>query len=342
MNGSVNSPTSPNKPKNFTLPWLRGETLGQRIFRTRALDTLPKTVTHERIYIVPSRRGWMFVLTLLVMLIGAINYNLSLGYALCFLLTGLFAASLIATYRNFSGIDVIRVNQPEATLGEPLQFSLTLANSNSAKRFDIDVGNADIVTRVDLESHKEAPATVAIVSTQRGWQPSGRFTLSSDYPLGLWFTWSYVHMDWNGLVYPKPEHKPPPLPFNNESISQGQSRSANQGDFDSLREYQQGDTPGSIAWKTAARGMGLHTRQFVSENPGSDLTLDWDSTRALGESEKRLSRLAGWAKEANQNGVPYALEIPGYKMASSTGEQHLRQTLRHLALYGLPDANPGH
>ena len=336
------APEPRKKNKDFTLPWFRGETLGQRIFRTRALDTLPKTITHERIYIVPSRRGWMFVVSLLVMLIGAINYNLSLGYALCFLLTGLFAASLIATYRNFSGIRIMRVNQPEATLGENLNFTLTLANSGDSHRYGVDVGNADIVTRIDVPAQGDVPATVAITGNQRGWQASGRFTLSSDYPLGLWFTWSYIHMDWNGLVYPKPERKPPPLPFNNEANSQGQSRTATQGDFDSLREYQPGDSPGSIAWKTAARGLGLHTRQFVSEQPGSDLTLDWESTRVLGDSEQRLSRLAAWALQAHQSGIAYALEIPGHRTARSSGEPHLRSTLRHLALYGLRDADSGH
>jgi len=73
---------------------LKQGALWQRAFRARAEDYLPHKVSHQRIYIVPSKRGAAFVLTLLLMLIASINYSLSLGYALSFVLTGLFAATL--------------------------------------------------------------------------------------------------------------------------------------------------------------------------------------------------------------------------------------------------------
>ena len=51
----------------------------QRLFRTRALDLLPHKVEHQRIYILPTRRGWAFLAALLLMLIASINYALSLS-----------------------------------------------------------------------------------------------------------------------------------------------------------------------------------------------------------------------------------------------------------------------
>jgi hypothetical protein len=53
---------------------------------------LPLTDTWQlgqrNIYILPTRAGFTFAGTLLVMLLAAINYQLNLGYALTFLLAG--------------------------------------------------------------------------------------------------------------------------------------------------------------------------------------------------------------------------------------------------------------
>ena len=42
---------------------------------------------HRRVYIVPTRLGWLYGATLAILLIGSINYALSLGFALTFLLS---------------------------------------------------------------------------------------------------------------------------------------------------------------------------------------------------------------------------------------------------------------
>ena len=60
----------------------------QYLFRWRSDGTAPLRLGQRRIFIVPSRAGLFFALALVVMLIGAINYNLALGHALVFLLVG--------------------------------------------------------------------------------------------------------------------------------------------------------------------------------------------------------------------------------------------------------------
>ena len=44
----------------------------------------PITLTQRRIYILPSKHGIYFGVLMLVMLLGSINYNNSLGYSLTF------------------------------------------------------------------------------------------------------------------------------------------------------------------------------------------------------------------------------------------------------------------
>src|SRR5688572_13396539 len=61
---------------------------------------------HRRVYIVPSRVGWMFGGTVAILLLGSINYALALGFALTFLLAGLGLAGMVHTARHLALLPV--------------------------------------------------------------------------------------------------------------------------------------------------------------------------------------------------------------------------------------------
>src|SRR5581483_102383 len=63
-------------------------------------------LVHRRVYIVPTQLGWLYALTLLILLIGSINYSLSLGFALTFLLAGMGFAGMVHTARNLARMAV--------------------------------------------------------------------------------------------------------------------------------------------------------------------------------------------------------------------------------------------
>lgn len=65
------------------------------------------TLSMRRIYIVPTYAGLQCALLLLVMLVGALNYNLGLGYALTFLLASCALADMVATARNLAGLQLM-------------------------------------------------------------------------------------------------------------------------------------------------------------------------------------------------------------------------------------------
>ena len=87
------------------------------------------------------------------------------------------------------------------------------------------------------------PVALELLTPRRGRIVLGRVTLSSEYPMGLWHAWAYVHFPLEGLVFPAPEVSPPPLPFGPggaDSVSQGRGEDA---DLAGLRDYQRGDSP---------------------------------------------------------------------------------------------------
>jgi hypothetical protein len=59
----------------------------QRLWRTRPDDQAPLRLRHERIYILPTRRGLALLGTVLTMLLTSLNYALSLGFGVTFVLS---------------------------------------------------------------------------------------------------------------------------------------------------------------------------------------------------------------------------------------------------------------
>ena len=72
------------------------------------------TLNQRRVYIVPTRSGFVFALILLAMLFGAINYQNSLAFALTFLLAGLAIVSMVHAVRNLYRLR-IQAGHPRAT-----------------------------------------------------------------------------------------------------------------------------------------------------------------------------------------------------------------------------------
>lgn len=308
----------------------------QRIFRTRAEDSLPHGVTHQRVYIVPTRRGLAFLLALLVMLLASVNYALSLGYALSFLLTGLFAATLLHTYRNVAGLQVMQVTGDSCFAGEELNFTVLLSNPRTQPRHGICLHTRTTKNAgARLEAEQDKSFTVSLPTCSRGILPLGRLTLQSDWPLGLWTCWSYLHVPTRGLVFPRPEIDPPPLPSVVDGEAGDRARASQQGDVSGLRDYVPGDTIGSIAWKSVARGHGLQVRTFDAQTAPSRVEFSLAQTAGVSTLEEQLSRLCAWVLAAEHNAIDYALQLPGEKLSVGRGREQRRQALSALAMHGL-------
>lgn len=306
----------------------------QRLFRARAEDTLPHIVEHQRIYIVPSKRGCAFLCALILMLIATVNYALSLGYALCFLLTGLFATTLLHTYRNLAGVTVKSITAENCFAGQAARFHIALASTDDRSRQGIHLSarNGESI-RFHVNPHSSHMAVLELASGQRGTLDLGRLTLKSDWPLGLWTTWSYLHVPVQCLVYPKPETDAPPLPGTAGEDKAELASQGLQGDVSGLRDYIPGDSPSLIAWKSVARGLGLQVRTFDSLTGNAHTVLGLQQTGQI-DIEAQLSRLCAWILQAEAMRTDYALQLPEASLASDHGHTHELSALQALAMHG--------
>lgn len=289
---------------------------------------------HRRVYIVPSRLGLLFGGALLILLMGSINYSLSLGFALTFLLAGMGLAGMVQTTRNLAQL-VVRAGRADPVFaGGRATFRLSLANAADFDRPEIAVRQlaSGAACTVDVAADGVADALLAVPAERRGWLPLGRVMLETRFPLGLFRAWSYVQPDSRCLVYPRPE--PGALPPRTPSPQAGGAQSRTQGsdDFSSLRAYQPSDSPRHIAWKSAARSEHLLTKQFAGE-ASAELWLDLRDVQASLGLEQKLSRLTGWVLAAEREGAQYGLRLPGNEIPPSRGDAHRSACLEALALY---------
>ncbi len=291
-------------------------------------------LSHRRVYIVPSRLGLLFGGVLLILLMGSINYTLSLGFALTFLLAGAGLAGMVQTTRNLARLAVHAGRAEPAFAGERALYRLVLANGAGFDRPEILLRHvaSGAQCRLDVPAMGSAEAVLAVPAARRGWQPLGRVMLETRFPLGLFRAWSFVELECRCLVYPRPEPGalPPPAP----SLQAGGARAHAQGsdDFSGLRDYQTTDSPRHVAWKSAARSESMLTKQFSGEAVAELWLLLSDLPASLG-LEARLSRLAGWVLAAERSGAHYGLRLPGTELAPARGDAHRSACLEALALY---------
>ena len=301
--------------------------------RPREPEALPVEFDRRRVYLLPTRFGVLFANLLLVMLVGALNYNNNPALLLALLLAGAGMASLVASHLQLSGLRVQAIDAEPVAAGTPLHVRLhAQADPRRARRgLQVDDDRVDGLgpTALHLE-HGHGEAHLTVPTEHRGWMDLPRLRVSSIRPLGIARAWSYVWPETPLLGYPMPEPHGPPLPPG--SGDRVQTRLHPSGDdVHHLRAYRVGDARRAIAWKPSARRDSLLVREY--EQPlGADVALDWHALAGLGQ-EARIARLARWVDEAERGGRRYRLSLPGQAtVGPDHGAPHRHACLRALAL----------
>ena len=290
-------------------------------------------LAQRRVYILPTRHGVTFGLALIVMLIGSINYGLSLGYVLTFLLAGMGLVALLHTYRNLAHLYVTAGRVEPVFTGENALFSIHLENRHKYERVSIWLSAPEAAaTQCNVGRSTSAVATLGVPARSRGKLALPRVTVETRFPVGLFRAWSYVQPEVETLVYPRPDDAPLPLAQLIPDAGAALSAGIGTDDFAGLRPYQPTDSPRHIAWKSVAHGNEVLTKVFAGRG-AEELWLDYADLIDGLDLEQRLSRLAGWVLRAEREGYAYGLLLPGKALKPAHGPAHRDECLKALALY---------
>ncbi len=330
-NRSVAAPAgAPQEPRMLDV---RGRWRAWWSARQQPLES--QTLTQRNVYIVPTRAGLAFGVTLLLLLIVSINYQLSLGFALTFLLAGSAAASMHMTHGSLRGLTLHLKPLVPAFADDAAVLEMIVTNPGKSRHgigFGLDLGMRPVAL-----SYVEIPAQVQ-TAVHLGWVAPGRglhglplVRVESRYPFGLFRAWTLWRPAGRLWVYPKPESPTPPWPASD--AAHGEDRPTptpgSGTEFDGVRAYRRGDTLRQVVWKKAARTGELVSRETAG-GVQREMWLQWSQAQ-LGDTEARLSRLAAWIVAADTAGMAFGLRVPGAELPPAPGAAQRHAALQVLA-----------
>jgi uncharacterized protein (DUF58 family) len=293
------------------------------------------TLTQRNVYILPTAPGFMLLATLLVLLVGSINYQLNLGYLLTFLLAGSGVVSMHLSHATLRGVTLSLLQPDPQFAGTNATLSVVLGNGRSSPRHSVglavlDAGPTGHWAWTDVPAQGTAVVHVAFSPGRRGLHRVPPLTAETRFPLGTFRVWTVWRPAAEVLVYPAPEPNPPPLPPGEPIAGGAQSvRLEDTGEFDGVRAYRRGDPLKQVVWKKVAKANELVSRE-QEQAQRYQLWLDLSQTAGR-DLEQRLSRLTAWVLRADDAGASYGLRLPGRTVPPGSGPAHKRLCLEALA-----------
>ncbi len=342
---SVNAPASGAATASAPAPFgfRTAHRLATRNFQRWWQSRLPISdkllLTQRNVYILPTKAGLLFALTLFVLLLATINYQLNLGYVLTFLLAGCGVVSMHLTHGTLRGLNM-HLRAPAAVFaGEPVMLETVLSSSDTARYgigMKMEAADWYSLAWVDVPAGSQFTARVSFVPPHRGLLSVPALSAETRFPTGLFRAWAVWRPAAKVMVYPALERPCPVLPAA-FSVPGGSTRNMSHdgGEVEGIRAYRRGDPLKMVVWKKAAKAMeagGELVSRDMQATAHRELWLDWQSCHPL-PAEERLSRLTSWVIEADRQGARYGLRVPGFEATPNVGEAHKRACLEALALW---------
>lgn len=302
--------------------------------RSRLDKVRRKVVRENRIYIIPSGRGIMFLAMFVVLVLTAATYNNNLIFILAFQLFAAFSLAMIQTHYNMKGVSLEFVSSEENFEGQSYAVLFRLVQKRARLKKDLRVRTLSKKFRTISENREEiTPAELTksvridVIANTWGVHPIPEVVLETYFPLGMFRAWKVFRPEGNFIVYPRPEGDAPLLSSLQET---GESelglRSSPEGDFGELKEYRVGESYHQISWKHFARTQKLYSRVHWGEDH-KHFVIPW----LEGERERSLRQMSRWIQSAFEEGASFELETPSLKLDRGEGIEHARHCWRALA-----------
>jgi len=291
------------------------------------------TLSQRNVFIFPARTGFVFGGLIVLLILGAINYQASLVYGVAFLLGSLFLVTILYTFRNLSGLQLELVGARPGFVGEDVEIAIRAIRPGGRSREGIQLGWPDgIMQWADLQDLETDTVKLYVQAGHRGYYDPGRLLVETYFPLGLLRAWTWVDLNVKVLVYPKPIFGEFPRSVSGQRDEGQLIDPVGSDDFHDIKTYRPGDSIRHIIWRSYARSDDLMVKQYASYvEPRLWLTLE----NVDGDLEEKISRLTGLALKATRLDREFGLQLGNLKIRPARGEAHLEHVLKELALYGL-------
>lgn len=289
-------------------------------------------LNQKKIFIFPTWMGLAYVLTAFLLFLAGINYDNNLILNFSFLMASLFLVSILQTFSNLSGLVISASHSEPAFAGTEAKFTIKISKSREKQHHSIQCRWQEYESKPqNLVSAVACDVEMLLGTRKRGHFNPGRMRVQSVYPLGLCRAWTWVDLDMDCLVYPKPVTCELPSDVATQfEPGATVSREGNE-DFDGLRPYRHSDSLRTVDWKSFARRGTLLSKQFHGYESNS-VWIDWNDWVSA-DVELKLSYMCFWVLEMAKTNQDFGLKLPASQLAPGRGLVHQTQCLELLARF---------
>jgi uncharacterized protein (DUF58 family) len=294
-----------------------------------------KMVRENRIYIMPSGRGVIFLGAVFVMILTGATYNNNLIFILAALLFAVFCVSMVQTHYNIKGVRLEFLNADENFEGRNLSLLFQIVQKRARHKQALQIRllskHFKTISKSSenlLPAERAKSARIEVEAWRRGVHSLPDVVLETYYPYGLFRAWKVFRGRGRLVVYPRPESsvrlEAAPLAAGEAEVG---ARHSPEGDFGELKPYRMGESYRQISWKHYARSNELFSKIHWGEEH-KHYRIPWDERV---DRETQLRRMSRWIEVALNENATFEMETGDLKIETGFGLDQARTCWRALA-----------
>lgn len=182
------------------------------------------------------------------------------------------------------------------------------------------------------EVQKKAEVNIIWEPEKRGYNPSPRILVQSQFPFFLLRAWKYFEKPNSVLVFPQRKGlKNFQYLMTAQANKDEASKNENEGLFRDFREFQNSDSPNRIDWRRSIKHQ-KHLVKNYEKSGDRKILIDWDLSEGVGTFEDRVSQMAYWVDQCFQANETFSMKINNYKTDYNSNITHYKGCLEKLAV----------
>lgn len=273
----------------------------------------------KKIYIIPSKSGFVFIGIMFTNFLIGLSYGNNLTLCVAFILFTYFIIQMLTTHKHLSLLDVKEIRFKNNFANLKIECSIT------SKDLIIDDCYAltfNKNTKINLKLKNNL--LTGSIKLKRGIYRERNLRISNTGQSGLFYVWRYFPISYEIYIYPERIHTNPPNLFN---VIENE-KAIDENEFHSHIPYTSGMPSKRLNWKLFARTETLYWKKFTGVNQGN---IKLDYYKLDGNKETKLSYLAYLIHKAYQNNLTWSLTIPGNYIDNCSGHDDYIICLRLLS-----------
>ncbi len=292
----------------------------------------------------PTKEGMVFLGLSLFVGFAALNTGNNLLYLAFGMMLSFIVASGVMSMINLARIQVTVKPTGDAFAASASKLKFSIRNEKyliPSYSISIELENEKVFIPY-LPAKKESIVGVSYLFRRRGWNKIPEARLSTRFPFGFFRKWIRVDTGENNvLVYPRlqnvsldyedirknPEHRNP------DQEGSSKQRSGSGEDIRSIKEYNSGDNPKLIHWKTTAKTGRVMVREIEEETENKEAVLKFVPHKDIGLLERQISRVASAFLELRKQGFDIEFRTPDRTFSPNQIGRSPKAVLAYLALY---------